>query len=82
MTPIVNGLQAEFIGDVLFVYFNATDQAQGERAFRQSGLPGHPSYVIFQPDGHELYRQIGVVEEQVLREAILTSLHQVSTVGN
>ncbi|MEO8611047.1 MAG: hypothetical protein ABI690_24335 [Chloroflexota bacterium] len=62
MMPIVNGLEAEFEGRVQFVYLNAEDGGNGQRAFTAMSLPGHPSYLIFAADGSEIYRAFGSVE--------------------
>lgn len=69
MTPIVNGLEAEFADQIFFLRFNAADGADGETAFKRLSLPGHPSFVIFTPDGQEQERLFGVVEAEVLRAA-------------
>ena len=74
MTPIVNGLESEFRTNILFLYLNAADAAEGQRTFEALYLPGHPSFVIFQPDGREVYRGFGIVEADTLRNAIASSL--------
>jgi len=33
-------------------------------------LPGHPSILILLPDGAEVYRGFGILEEDVLRAAL------------
>ncbi len=70
MRPIVDGLKTEFGDRVLFVYFNAADGADGQALHEQLAMPGHPSYAIFTPDGKEMYRGFGIVDEVVLREKI------------
>lgn len=75
MMPIVNGLEAEFGDSVQFVYLNAEDGADGQRAFTALSLPGHPSYLVFAADGSEIYRTFGVVEADMLRTAITSSLN-------
>lgn len=70
MTPIVNGLETEFADRVSFLHLNAADGAAGEAAFKRLLLPGHPSFVIFTPDGQEQERLFGVVDEAALRTAI------------
>jgi hypothetical protein len=74
MMPIVNGLEAEFDSEVAFIYMNAADETEGQRAFESLNLPGHPSYVVFAPAGEELYRSFGIVSERSLRGAIESAL--------
>jgi hypothetical protein len=68
MTPIVNRLAGEFAKQMVFQRLNAA--GDGQQAFTQLALPGHPAFLIFLPDGREVYRSFGLVEENVLREAI------------
>ncbi len=70
MMPIVNGLEAAFGNEMAFLYMNAVDDAEGQKAFDSLSLPGHPSYVIFTPAGEELYRSFGILREHNLQEAI------------
>jgi hypothetical protein len=75
MMPIVNGLEAEFGDKVKFLYFNATDGAEGQYIFEALSLPGHPSYVIFTSSAEELYRSFGIVSENSLQTAVENALH-------
>jgi thiol:disulfide interchange protein len=70
MTPIVNGLEDEFSERIFFLRLNAADGAEGESTFKRLSLPGHPSFVIFTPDGQEQERLFGVLNEEALRTAI------------
>lgn len=74
MRPIVNGLELEFAGRVHFLHLNAADGATGTQAFRQSRLSGHPSYLIFGPDGAERYRGVGIVSAETLRDSLRAAL--------
>lgn len=74
MTPIVNGLEADFGNEVAFLYMNAADDGEGQKAFESLYLPGHPSYVIFAPTGDERYRAFGIVSEDGLQLAIENAL--------
>lgn len=74
MISIVNGLEAEFDDEVVFLYMNAVDGGEGQQAFESLSLPGHPSYVIFVPPGEELYRSFGIVSEDRLQGAIESAL--------
>ena len=70
----MNRLQEQYNNDVAFVSLNAADDADGQAAYEQLVLPGHPSIVIFDADGQEVYRGFGIFEEEDLSveiEAIL-----------
>lgn len=67
MQPIVNGLEDEY-NDISFQYLNATSDR--EAVFNQLGLRGHPAYLIFLPDGTEVFRAVGLQDEDDLRNAI------------
>lgn len=79
MRPIVDRLHAEFGESVAFTYLNAADSGAGQAAFESLSLPGHPGYVILLPDGTESYRGLGLVEETVLRSAIMAALDAAKT---
>jgi len=70
MQPIVDRLQGEFGGQIAFAYLNAVDGGEGQAAFESLSLPGHPSYVIFNRDGTEVYRSFGGVNQAVLGGAV------------
>ena len=74
MMPIVNGLEAAFGNEVVFLYMNAADNAEGQQAFETLHLPGHPSYVIFAHTGEERYRAFGIVSEDSLQLAVENAL--------
>jgi hypothetical protein len=67
MQPIVNGLEADFAGQLAFVRRNAiTPEGKAEMSYYQ--LPGHPSYVLVDPDGTWLWSGFGPTTEDILRE--------------
>ena len=70
MEPIVNGLEQEYGDQMLFLKVNALDGGNGEAAFNNSRLPGHPAFLIFQPDGEELWRSFGDVSYEQLSENV------------
>ena len=74
MQPIVDRLQSEYEDQVEFVEANAEDGGAGQVAFRGLNLPGHPSILILLPDGTEVYRGFGIVEEDRLRAALNTAV--------
>jgi hypothetical protein len=57
-------------GSAEIVYLNAIDGDAGERAFAQLSLPGHPGFVVFDAEGRETYRAVGIVEADELRAAL------------
>lgn len=80
MMPIVNGFEAKFGKEMAFHSMNAVDDAKGQKAFDSLSLPGHLDYVIFTPAGEELYRSFGVVNLNILRNAITNALRsEIST---
>lgn len=62
----MNRLQEQYTADIEFVSLNAADNAEGQAAFGQLTLIGHPSIVIFSADGQEVYRGFGSFEEDDL----------------
>jgi hypothetical protein len=74
MTPIVDGLTAEYLGQVTVVKLNALDGGTGQQAFEASGLPGHPGYVLLRPDGAELWRGFGQQSPEALDTALQAGL--------
>jgi len=74
MRPIVDGLQADYDGEVAFVYVNAADGAKAQSAFEQLRLLGHPAVVIFLPDGSETYRGFGIIKAETLHERLSSIL--------
>lgn len=68
MAPVVNRLEADYDAQISFNYLNA--QSDGEAAFLELGLSGHPMTLIFNGLGEEVYRGFGVVTEEDLRSEI------------
>jgi hypothetical protein len=74
MQPIVDRLEVTF-GDGLQVErLNAVDGDIGQAAFESLRLPGHPSVVLFLPDGTEQIRLFGVVSKETLMQEIQASI--------
>ena len=69
MTPIVNGLTAEFEGRASVFQLNAA-QSTNARLQADFGLRGHPSFVVLGKDGLVTNRFFGPQSENVLREAM------------
>jgi hypothetical protein len=70
MRPIVDGLQEQYGDQVSFVYLNAQDGGQGEKAFSFYGLRGHPSLVFVRTDGEIGWINPGISTRAELQTAI------------
>ena len=70
MEPIVNGLETEFDGAVVFEQLNATD-SRGRAAMNTYSLRGHPSYVLLDGDGAQLWHYSGPIDEPSLRAQLM-----------
>ena len=69
MTPIVNGLEAEFGNRVAFVRRNAADP----RVVAQQaayGVRGHPTFVVLDGQGEPQSRFLGPQSAETLRAAL------------
>lgn len=66
----MNGLQEEFSPNIAFEYLNAADGDIGQAAFEQLGIRGHPTVIIFDANGEEVYRTFGLVEEDILQDIL------------
>lgn len=69
MQPIVNGLEAEFSGQVAFHRLNV-EEPEPTQIQQQYGLRGHPSVVVLDAAGQPTAQFVGVVEVERLREAL------------
>lgn len=68
----MNRLAGTF-GDELHVL--ALDaNGSGRAAFRAGEFMGHPSYVLLQPDGDEVWRAFGIVEYEAMLNAVRRAL--------
>jgi hypothetical protein len=67
----VNGLEDEFGRDVDFIRYNASDGEEGTRQFEVLNLPGHPSILLYDAEGAEILRIIGVPSETLLRDTLI-----------
>lgn len=70
MQPIVNGLQDIYTNDIAFLQYDA-NKDDGKALFEQLKLPGHPSILIYTPDGEEVYRHFGTVTFDDLENTLL-----------
>lgn len=69
MTPIVDGLEAEFDGQVAVVRLNANEAANAQIQLAY-GLRGHPTFAILDQNGTVVQRFTGPQTAETLREAI------------
>lgn len=74
MQPIVNRLEDNYQTQVTFLQFNALDDAEGEQLFTQLSLPGHPSILIYNEEGNQVYRGIGIIDEGRLEQEIVAAI--------
>ena len=72
MQPIVNRLEDDYNGRLVFAALNA--ETDGAEAFEKAALPGHPGFLIYLPEGKEYYRSFGIVSENALRDEIEAAL--------
>ena len=74
MRPIVDGLEAEYGGQIDFLILNAEDGKQGEAAFRAYGLRGHPTLVLVRPGGEVAWIRPGIIPADELKQEILSEI--------
>jgi thioredoxin-like negative regulator of GroEL len=69
MTPIVHGLETEFVGraNVLRLDANETENARVQQGY---GLRGHPTFAVLDENGRVTQSFIGPQPESVLRAAL------------
>jgi len=77
MTPVVNGLETTF-GEQLEVRSLNSAFGQGRSVFLNYGLPGHPSYVIVDPQGEVLWSGFGVQSAEALEDEVEEAILKVS----
>ena len=69
MQPIVNGLEAEFKGQIAFERRNANSD-DGKATMQAYNLRVHPSYVLVAPDGKVLWTGLGEMQAVRLQEQL------------
>ncbi|GAB4577437.1 MAG: hypothetical protein Fur0022_01680 [Anaerolineales bacterium] len=75
MEPVVNGLEATYPDQI---EFRAVDvnTPEGEQAFRTYRLPGHPGYVLLNPEGEVLWQGFGEQSRESLETQLQAALEQ------
>lgn len=69
MKPIVHGLEAEYWGEIDFVYLDIDDPANQE-VMRRYKFTSQPLLVLVEPDGTEVARWFGYVSEDEFKQAL------------
>lgn len=71
MTPIVDGLEDEFVGAVSVVRLDADEPVNAQIQTRL-GVRGHPSFAVLDSEGMVAQRFLGPQTVGVLHEAMAT----------
>jgi len=75
MQPVVNGLHETFGEQIEFRELDA-NAPDGGQAFRAYALPGHPGYVLLNPEGEVLWRGFGEQSRKSIEEQLNAALAQ------
>ena len=73
MTPIVNGLEAEFSNEINIERLDAS-KAENVELMQEYGVRGHPSFVLLDKNGRVVQTFFGPQDEETLRTAIQESI--------
>ena len=73
MTPIVDGLESEFISQATVLQLDA-NEAENAQLQQQFGMRGHPSFVVLDGNSRPLQTFFGPQTEEVLREALIVAV--------
>ncbi len=66
---MVHRLENEYFGQIDFVYLDQYDNANID-VFDRYNLRGRPIFLLLNPDGTEVRRWFGFIDESTLRSAI------------
>ena len=69
MQPVVDGLETEYGDRIDFRSLDA-NVGEGQAAFSAYRLRGHPSYVLLNPDGDQLWIGLGPLTAGDIRTAL------------
>ncbi|MBS1250779.1 MAG: hypothetical protein MAG431_02375 [Chloroflexi bacterium] len=75
MAPIVHGLEAEFDGQIEFVYLDV-DDAKTKDFKNQLGYRYQPHFFLLDGEGNVLMQWLGPVTEEDFRSAFAAALGQ------
>ena len=73
MAPIVHGLEAEFAGEINFVYLDVDDQ-ENEQFLNDLGFRYQPHFLLLDGNGNIIQQWLGPVAEEQFREAFSSVL--------
>jgi hypothetical protein len=73
MEPVVNGLEATYQDQIEFRALDA-NSTDGQKAFRVYALPGHPGFVLLNPEGEVLWKGFGEQNRESLDAQLRAAL--------
>ncbi len=73
MTPIVNGLEAEYGERIAFQHLDV-DEPEGRLAARAYQVRGHPTIIMIDPQGDILWKRPGVLSREEIVNAVETAI--------
>lgn len=74
MAPIVHGLEAEFAGQIKFVYLDIEDP-DNEQFLKELGFRYQPHFLLLDGEGKIIQQWLGPVTAEQFRETFLTNLY-------
>ncbi|MEW5829282.1 MAG: thioredoxin family protein [Chloroflexota bacterium] len=69
MKPVVDGLEKELNGRVEFIRLNIQDEA-GQELAPLYGFEYTPTFIFFDAQGNEVWREVGRLDPQRVRDAL------------
>ena len=73
MEPVVHGLEETYQAQIEFKSIDAASK-EGQTFFRFYGLPGHPGFVLLNPEGEVLWKGFGEQPQELIESSINTAL--------
>ena len=73
MAPIVHGLEAEFAGQINFVYLDV-DDPDNEQFLEELGFRYQPHFLLLDGDGDIIQQWLGPVKAEEFRKAFIANL--------
>lgn len=67
--PIVDGLEAQYAGQLTVLRVNVQDRA-GKELAKEYAVLGTPTFVFFDAQGNELWRRVGSIDAAQVAEAM------------
>lgn len=75
MQPVVNGLKETFSEQIEFREMDA-NAPDGQQALQAYALPGHPSYVLLNPEGEVLWKGFGEQSRESMEAQLNAALDE------